>query len=159
MAVQAAFADSVRRRNKRVELDHEWNSSLARGIVIMVWCALHDLPSHSASLCSFCASFYPLSSLVSARSSCAAPRASLLAGIAMVRSTYGCLGLYMNLVDIDRPWINAIVPTVGFWLSTLSLDKLRPIYLRAMFGQAVFDDLADPPGGAPPGPSSRPSRP
>jgi hypothetical protein len=51
----------------------------------------------------------------------------------------------MQLVDIDRPWINAIVPTVGFWLSTLSLDKLRPIYLRIMFGPEVFDDAAELP--------------
>ena len=50
----------------------------------------------------------------------------------------------MSLVDIDRPWINAIVPTVGFWLSTLSLDAIRPIYLRCMFGAVMLDKLSDP---------------
>ena len=50
--------------------------------------------------------------------------------------TYAVLGFYMSLVDIERPWINAIVPTVGFWLSTLSLDKIRPLYLRCMHSAA-----------------------
>jgi hypothetical protein len=93
---QEEFAGTVKRRNNRVEKEHEWNTSFVRGLVIMV-------------------------------------------------CTYVCLGLYMQLVDIDRPWINAIVPTVGFWLSTLSLDKLRPIYLRIMFGPEVFDDAAELP--------------
>ena len=34
---QKAFADSVSRRNRRVELDHHWNTSLVRGLLIMAF--------------------------------------------------------------------------------------------------------------------------
>lgn len=43
-------------------------------------------------------------------------------------STYLVLGIYMFAVDIERPWINAIVPTCGFMLSTLSLPVFKKIW-------------------------------
>jgi len=39
--------------------------------------------------------------------------------------TYLALGIYMWAIDIGRPWLNAIVPTAGFMLSTLSLPWLK----------------------------------
>ena len=39
--------------------------------------------------------------------------------------TYLALGIYMWAIDIDRPWLNAIVPTVGFMLSTLSMPWFK----------------------------------
>jgi len=43
--------------------------------------------------------------------------------------TYIVLGFYMLFVGIGRPFINAIVPTVGFQLSTVSLKCLQHRYV------------------------------
>jgi len=42
--------------------------------------------------------------------------------------TYLALGIYLQTIGISRPWINAIVPTVGFLLSTLTLPWFRKIW-------------------------------
>lgn len=42
--------------------------------------------------------------------------------------TYLSLGLYFNYVLQANPWLNAIVPTIGFWFSTLSLPLFRKIW-------------------------------
>jgi len=43
--------------------------------------------------------------------------------------TYLVIVLVMVQVEIDRPWINAIIPSLGFWLSTLSLRIVRHWWL------------------------------
>lgn len=43
--------------------------------------------------------------------------------------TYVTIGLFMNAIKIDRPWLNAIVPSLGFILSTLSLPVIKKIWL------------------------------
>lgn len=47
--------------------------------------------------------------------------------------TYLILSLYMLAIDIDRPWLNSIVPTVGFWLSTLSLPWFRKLWQKYFY--------------------------
>ncbi len=42
--------------------------------------------------------------------------------------TYLSIALYFKYVLNVNPWINAIVPTVGFLLSTLSMSFLRRIW-------------------------------
>ena len=44
--------------------------------------------------------------------------------------TYLALGLYLWAIRIPYPWLNAIVPTVGFLLSTLTLPFFRAWWLR-----------------------------
>lgn len=39
--------------------------------------------------------------------------------------TYLAISLYMWAVKIEQPWLNAIVPTVGFLLSTLTLPYIK----------------------------------
>lgn len=39
--------------------------------------------------------------------------------------TYLAIGIYMWAIHISRPWLNAIVPTVGFMLSTLTLPWFK----------------------------------
>jgi hypothetical protein len=45
--------------------------------------------------------------------------------------TYLALGIYMWFIDIDRPWLNAIVPTVGFMLSTLSMPWFKQRWIKS----------------------------
>ncbi len=44
--------------------------------------------------------------------------------------TYLAIGIYMWAIRIPDPWLNAIVPTAGFMLSTLSLPFFKKIWLK-----------------------------
>lgn len=43
--------------------------------------------------------------------------------------TYLAVALYMWAIDIQDPWLNAVVPAVGFMLSTLSMPFFKKIWL------------------------------
>lgn len=47
--------------------------------------------------------------------------------------TYLAIGLYLQAIEIQRPWINAIVPTIGFLLSTLTLVFFKSLWLKYFF--------------------------
>ncbi|MEI8060686.1 MAG: hypothetical protein WCG99_00095 [Candidatus Berkelbacteria bacterium] len=49
--------------------------------------------------------------------------------------TYLSIGIYMWAINIDRPWLNAIVPTVGFLLSTLTLPFIKRIWMKRVDGK------------------------
>lgn len=44
--------------------------------------------------------------------------------------TYIALGLYMWATDVPRPWLNAIIPSIGFLLSTLTLPYFKEWWLK-----------------------------
>ena len=44
--------------------------------------------------------------------------------------TYLVIGFYMNAIKIADPWVNAIVPSIGFLLSTLSLPFFKTLWLK-----------------------------
>jgi len=44
--------------------------------------------------------------------------------------TYLAIGLYLRAIGISRPWLNAIVPSVGFLLSTLTLPFLKRLWIK-----------------------------
>lgn len=47
--------------------------------------------------------------------------------------TYLAIALYLNyIVGID-PWVNAIIPTVGFLLSTLTLPFFKEVWLKHIY--------------------------
>jgi len=43
--------------------------------------------------------------------------------------TYCLIGLYLNFIDIDRPWLNAVIPSLGFFLSTLTIGWVKTMWL------------------------------
>jgi len=44
--------------------------------------------------------------------------------------TYLAIGVYLWVIEIPRPWLNAIVPAVAFMLSTLTMPWLKKIWLK-----------------------------
>jgi len=44
--------------------------------------------------------------------------------------TYLAIGLYMSAIKVNDPWLNAIVPSVGFLLSTLTLGFFKSFWLK-----------------------------
>ncbi|MBT6691214.1 hypothetical protein HOB10_02700 [Candidatus Parcubacteria bacterium] len=49
--------------------------------------------------------------------------------------TYLILSLYMLAIEIPRPWLNSIIPTVGFLLSTLSLPWFRRMWEKYFYNK------------------------
>lgn len=52
-------------------------------------------------------------------------RRGLIAGL-----TYGVLAVFFMTVDFPKPFLNALVPTLGFVLSTLSLSLAKHLWLK-----------------------------
>ncbi|MBU0660876.1 hypothetical protein KKG22_01700 [Patescibacteria group bacterium] len=71
----------IEKRNKKVELDKAWETSLARKIIITIL-------------------------------------------------TYLTIVLFFHTAELPRPFINAIVPSIGFVLSTLSLPIFKTIWIK-----------------------------
>lgn len=53
--------------------------------------------------------------------------------VLLVLFTYLAIGLYMNAIHISRPWLNAIVPAVGFFLSTLTLPYFKKWWIENFY--------------------------
>jgi hypothetical protein len=47
--------------------------------------------------------------------------------------TYLAIGLYMMAINIPQWWLNAIVPAVGFLLSTLTLPYFKKYWERRVY--------------------------
>ncbi len=45
--------------------------------------------------------------------------------IILIIFTYLSIGFYMKAINILNPWLNAIIPSLGFLLSTLTLPFLK----------------------------------
>ncbi|MDO8741653.1 MAG: hypothetical protein Q7J11_00735 [Candidatus Roizmanbacteria bacterium] len=70
---------AIKNRNKKVEIDKAWETSLTRKILLMIF-------------------------------------------------TYLAISFYLRAINIDKPWLNAIVPSIGFLLSTLTLTYFKKIW-------------------------------
>lgn len=47
--------------------------------------------------------------------------------------TYLAIGLYINAVGVEKPWLNAVVPSFGFLLSTLTLPFFKNLWKKYVF--------------------------
>ena len=50
--------------------------------------------------------------------------------ILLMGSTYLAIGIYLNAIQVPDPWLNSIVPTLGFMLSTLTLPFVKKLWIR-----------------------------
>ncbi|KKQ37806.1 MAG: hypothetical protein US55_C0022G0010 [Candidatus Levybacteria bacterium GW2011_GWC2_37_7] len=48
----------------------------------------------------------------------------------LVIFTYLAIGFYLNAIQIENPWLNAIVPSIGFLLSTLTLPYFKNLWIK-----------------------------
>ncbi len=71
----------IETRNKKVEIDKSWETSLTRRILLFLF-------------------------------------------------TYIAIGFYLNVIKVSNPWLNAIVPSVGFLLSTLTLPFFKKLWVK-----------------------------
>lgn len=55
---------------------------------------------------------------------------SLTRKILVMLLTYMTIGIYMNAIHVESPLLNAIIPTLGFMLSTLTLPIFKKIWIK-----------------------------
>lgn len=48
----------------------------------------------------------------------------------LVLFTYLAIGIYLYVINVPDPWLNAIVPAFAFMLSTLTLPFFRKIWFK-----------------------------
>ena len=73
--------EAIEKRNKRVEADKAWETSIIRKVLILVL-------------------------------------------------TYIIAVLYLKIADTTNPYLGAVVPCVGFFLSTLTIRGVKKIWLK-----------------------------
>lgn len=44
--------------------------------------------------------------------------------------TYLAIGVYLRVIRIERPWLNAIVPAVAFMISTLTMPFFKRLWFK-----------------------------
>lgn len=44
--------------------------------------------------------------------------------------TFIFIGLYMWMIGVSRPFLNAVIPSLGFTLSTLTLPFFKDLWIR-----------------------------
>lgn len=49
--------------------------------------------------------------------------------ILLAAFTYLAIGIYMWAIDVPRPWLNSVVPAIGFMLSTLTMPFFKKVWL------------------------------
>jgi len=47
--------------------------------------------------------------------------------------TYLAVGVYLWVIQIEKPWLNAIVPAAAFMLSTLSLPLFKKFWSKLIY--------------------------
>lgn len=55
---------------------------------------------------------------------------SNLRKIIIAAITYVLIGFYMMYLKVSNPWLNALVPTAGFLISTLTLIWLKNFWIN-----------------------------
>lgn len=53
--------------------------------------------------------------------------------IVLIIFTYLAIGLYLSVISVEKPWINAIVPSLGFLLSTLTLPWIKKWWIKSIY--------------------------
>lgn len=51
----------------------------------------------------------------------------------LILFTYLTIGFYLNAINITEPWLNAIVPAIAFWLSTLTLPFFKNLWEKYFY--------------------------
>lgn len=51
----------------------------------------------------------------------------------LILFTYLSVGLYLKAINVENPWLNAIVPSLGFLLSTLTMPYIKKIWTKFLY--------------------------
>ena len=49
--------------------------------------------------------------------------------------TYFVIVVFLISIDVSNPWLNALVPVVGFLLSTLTINYFKKIWIAKIYNK------------------------
>ena len=49
--------------------------------------------------------------------------------------TYLIIVIFLYLIDAPKPWVSALIPSIGFLLSTLTLPFFKEIWIRKTYAK------------------------
>lgn len=59
---------------------------------------------------------------------------SLIRKVLLALFTYLAIGLYLQFVlELNNAWLNAVIPSIGFLLSTLTLPFFKRIWIEKIY--------------------------
>lgn len=58
---------------------------------------------------------------------------SLFRRLAIMATTYLVIGYYMSEIGAYEPWKNAVIPVIGFLLSTMTINALRKAWVKKFY--------------------------
>lgn len=58
---------------------------------------------------------------------------SITRKLVLIVFTYIAIGIYLKVIKAPNPWFNAIVPSMGFLLSTLTLPWIKSWWIRNIY--------------------------
>ncbi len=56
---------------------------------------------------------------------------SLVRRLLLIIFTYISIGVYMSSIGVSNPWLNAVTPSLGFLLSTLTLPFFKKLWIKS----------------------------
>lgn len=62
---------------------------------------------------------------------------STLRKILIIIFTYVFAVLYLKIADTTNPWLGAVVPCAGFYLSTQSIRVIKKIWLKKIYYKKI----------------------
>ncbi len=54
--------------------------------------------------------------------------------------TYLAIAIYMYAINLPNPWLNAIVPTAAFLLSTLTFPLFKKVWINRVYRKQDYKD-------------------
>ncbi|HVX92584.1 MAG TPA: hypothetical protein VHA74_00530 [Candidatus Dojkabacteria bacterium] len=60
---------------------------------------------------------------------------SLTRKVSIALITYLLISIFFVIIKVENPFVNAIVPTIGFLLSTLSLNFIKKSWIKHIYGK------------------------
>jgi hypothetical protein len=75
---------------------------------------------------------------------------SLTRRLLLIMFTYLAIALYLSAIAVPNPWINAVVPAIGFLLSTLTLPFFKKRWQANRKSNNKNNLRPKSPGDAPP---------
>ena len=53
--------------------------------------------------------------------------------VLLILMTYIVIVIFLFLINISNPWITALIPTLGYALSTLSLPMFKKLWVNSVY--------------------------
>lgn len=50
--------------------------------------------------------------------------------LTIIGFTYLAIGIFLRVIDVERPWLSAIVPAIAFTLSTLTMPYFKRMWIH-----------------------------